>query len=205
MRGLVTTACEQAGVFSMRREMACMKLSPNAPCRECNEVQELMLRNLDSMYPPGNYMFEYRPVQLSAGKRRMAQATYIFSHVFNILIVHSRWNKPSSRPKSETGSGSREFSWQKATELTLDKFRLHLVWKMIRAWEAIPFLTVTDGFPAVSNVAPLERFKDLERCGISTVDAINSRNSQVNGTDETDADDKQFELCWNLSNDGAGV
>lgn len=80
---------------------------------------------------------------LGFGWKREGRETYVFVWVGEVTVVHSLWDEPGASAPAEIGVFG-ELSWDEAAEVGLDKLSGGPLWKEIRRWEAVPFLSNAD-------------------------------------------------------------
>ena len=103
----------------------------------------------------------------------------MFPWVLNILIIHTRGNKPG-RVKAKAGGSFTKSPWKQAIEGTLDERGPHLFWQEVRGRKSVPFLSKTHNRLCVDEFRSLQWLVYRKRRSIS---AHNAQSSQYTSCD----------------------
>ena len=119
--------------------------------------------------------------------------TYMFAWVPNVLIVHTRGNKPR-RVKAKAGCSFTKSPWKQAIECTLDERRSHLFWQEIRGRKSVPFLSKTHNGLSVDELRSLQWLVYRKRRSISAHNAHSPQNTSCDSKKYTSKSEEHLDL-----------
>ena len=117
----------------------------------------------------------------------------MFPWVLNVLIVHTRGNKPG-RVKAKAGCSFTKSPWKQAIKRTLDERGSHFLWQEVRGRKSVPFLSETHNRLCVDEFRSLQWLVYRKRRSISAHDAHSPQYTSCDSKKYTTKSEEYLEL-----------
>ena len=117
----------------------------------------------------------------------------MFPWVLNVLVIHTRGNKPG-RVKAKAGCSFTESPWKQAIKRTLDERGSHFLWQEVRGRKSVPFLPKTYNGLCVDEFRSVQWLVYFKRRSISARNAQSPQHTSCDSKKHTPKSEQHLEL-----------